>query len=258
MTDILHYERDGSIVRLTINRPDMRNALGEAGDGAAFQKASATINADEEVKCVILSGAGSAFSAGGNIKAMAERKPPFDGEATAIADNYRNGIHKIVKGIWDIKVPVIAAVNGAAIGLGNDIACLCDIRIAGRSAKFGATFLKLGLIPGDGGAWILPRLIGASRAAELLYTGKIISAAEAKEWGIVSYVVDDEALSQEAEAMAAAIIAQSGESLRATKRLLRHSLSSDFDTILEMSATTQAVLHQTDAHHKALVSMLDK
>src|SRR5690606_39678667 len=122
-----------------------------------------------------------------------------------IRERYRNGIHRIVKSVWGIEVPVIAAVNGPAIGLGNDVACLADTRIAADTAIFGATFLKIGLIPGDGGAWLLPRIIGMARASELLYTGDTGDAATAREWGRVSGVGPAAELRASARTLAAKI-----------------------------------------------------
>ncbi len=258
MSDILRIERDGAIVTLVINRPDMRNPLGEEGDGAAFQAAVADINADRSIRCVVLTGAGSAFSAGGNIKAMQNRESNFAGSPAHVADRYRHGIHQIVKALWGVEVPLIAAVNGPAIGLGNDVACLADIRIASEKAIFGATFLKIGLIPGDGGAWLLPRNIGMSRASELLFTGKTISAQEAAQWGLVSEVVAHEALMPRAYETAAQIVVQSAESLRAAKRLLRHGQSVSFDTLMEMSANAQALMHASDDHIEAVSAFIEK
>jgi 2-(1,2-epoxy-1,2-dihydrophenyl)acetyl-CoA isomerase len=236
----------------------MRNALGEPGDGGVFSDAVAQINADRSVRCVILTGAGSAFSAGGNVKAMQKREGPFGGGGAHIADGYRRGIHQIVKSLWGLEVPAIAAVNGPAIGLGNDVACLCDMRIASEKAIFGATFLKIGLIPGDGGAWLLPRIIGGARAAELLFTGKTISAGEALGWGLVSQVVSDDKLLETAHDMAHHVAGQSAEALRAAKRLMRHGQNSSFETIMEMSASAQALMHLSDDHNEAVSAMLEK
>ena len=255
---VLEVRQQGHIVTLTINRPDMRNALGEPGDGQFFFDAVAAINADRNVRCVILTGAGSAFSAGGNIKAMQQREGPFGGPAAHIADGYRRGIHQIVKSLWGLEVPAIAAVNGPAIGLGNDVACLCDMRIAAQDARLGATFLKVGLIPGDGGAWLLPRLIGHARASELLFTGKTISAAEALEWGLVSQVVSGDKLIETAQSMAEEVVKQGPEALRAAKRLLRHGQNVGFETLMEMSANAQALMHVSDDHHEAVSAMLEK
>ncbi|MDA9230236.1 crotonase/enoyl-CoA hydratase family protein [Alphaproteobacteria bacterium] len=258
MTDVLAYHQQGHVAILTITRPEMRNALGEPGDGDSFTKLTQRLNADRSIRCVILTGEGSAFSAGGNVKAMRDGQPPFDGAGVHIADGYRNGIHQIVKSLWGLQVPVIAAVNGPAIGLGNDVACLCDMRIASQKALFGSTFLKIGLIPGDGGAWLLPRIIGGARASELLFTGRTIDANTALAWGLVSQVVEPEALLQTALDLAAEICAQPPEALRAAKRLLRHGEQASFETIMEMSAATQALMHETQDHSEAVRAMLDK
>ena len=255
---MLEFDQQGHIVTLTINRPDMRNALGEPGDGVVFSDAVAQINADRNVRCVILTGAGSAFSAGGNVKAMQNREGPFGGAGAHIADGYRRGIHQIVKSLWGLEVPAIAAVNGPAIGLGNDVACLCDMRIASEKAIFGATFLKIGLIPGDGGAWLLPRIIGGARASELLFTGKTISAEEALRWGLVSQVVSGDKLLETAHDIANQIAQQSAEALRAAKRLLRLGQNSDFATVMEMSANAQALMHLSEDHKEAVSAMLEK
>ncbi len=254
----LLYDKHGSVVRLTINRPEARNPLGEEGDGALFADAAQRINEDREVRCVILTGAGPAFSAGGNLKAMRARSGSFAGAPVHIRERYRSGIHRLVKAVWGIEVPVIAAVNGPAIGLGNDVACLADLRIAADTALFGATFLKIGLVPGDGGAWILPRTIGMARAAELFYTGDTIDAATALAWGLVSRVVPAAQLMAEAEALAARICRQPPDVLRMTKRLMREGQGTSFDTIMEMSAAFQALAHVTEDHAEAVDAFFDK
>ncbi|HEY1837403.1 MAG TPA: crotonase/enoyl-CoA hydratase family protein [Rhizomicrobium sp.] len=254
----LLFEKEGHVVTLTINRPDTRNPLGEDGDGDLFADACARINADRDVRCAILTGAGKAFSAGGNLKSMKERSGTFAGVGVHIRERYRNGIHRIVKSLWNLEVPLIAAVNGAAIGLGNDIACLADIRIAAETAVFGATFLKIGLIPGDGGAWILPRTIGMSRAAELFFTADTIGADVALAWGLVSKVMPGDWLMGEAKAMAARICRQPPDALRMTKKLMREGQGVSFDTIMEMSAAMQSLVHLTADHHEAVAAFFDK
>ena len=254
----LLFEKSGAVVTLTINRPEARNPLGEEGDGPLFADAAQRINEDRTVRCVILTGAGKAFSAGGNLKAMRERSGAFAGAAVHIRERYRNGIHRLVKAIWGIEVPVIAAVNGPAIGLGNDVACLADMRIAADSAIFGATFLKVGLVPGDGGAWILPRTIGMARAAELFFTGDTIDAATAREWGLVSKVVPAETLMDEARALAARVCRQPPDVLRMTKRLMREGQGAGFDTIMELSASMQSIAHLTSDHAEAVAAFFEK
>ena len=254
----LLFAKDGPLVTLTINRPESRNPLGEEGDGALFADAAARINEDREVRAVILTGAGSAFSAGGNVKSMRDKGGAFSGPGVAIRERYRTGIHRIVKSLWGIEVPVVAAVNGPAIGLGNDVACLADTRIAADTAIFGATFLKIGLIPGDGGAWLLPRVIGMARASELLFTGDTVDAATALSWGLVSRVVPAATLMEEARAIALRIARQPPDVLRMTKRLLREGMGVSFDTIMELSASMQALAHHTEDHAEAVSAFLDK
>jgi enoyl-CoA hydratase/carnithine racemase len=254
----LLFEKTGSIATLTINRPEARNPLGEEGDGDLFAAAADRINADRDVRCAILTGAGKAFSAGGNLKAMRERSGSFSGGSVHIREHYRTGIHKMVKALWGIEVPLIAAVNGAAIGLGNDVACLADMRIAADGAIFGATFLKVGLVPGDGGAWILPRTIGHARAAELFFTGDTIDAQTALAWGLVSRVVPADTLMAEARALAERVCRQPPDVLRMTKKLMREGQTATFDTIMEMSAALQSLAHLTADHAEAVAAFFDK
>ncbi len=254
----LLFDKSGAVVTLTINRPDVRNPLGEEGDGRLFSEAATRINEDRDVRCVILTGAGKAFSAGGNLKAMRERSGAFAGAAVHIRERYRNGIHRLVKALWNIEVPMIAAVNGPAIGLGNDVACLADMRIAADTAIFGATFLKVGLVPGDGGAWILPRTIGTARAAELFFTGDTIDAPTALAWGLVSRVVPGDTLMDEARALASRICRQPPDVLRMTKKLMREGQGVSFDTIMEMSAAMQSIAHLTADHAEAVNAFFEK
>jgi enoyl-CoA hydratase/carnithine racemase len=258
MSDFLIFEREGPVATLTINRAESRNPLGHEGDGDAFAEAAARINADRSIRAVILTGAGKAFSAGGDVKAMREKGGAFAGPGVTIRERYRNGIHRIVRSVWNIEVPVIAAVNGPAIGLGNDVACLADTRIASDTAIFGATFLKIGLVPGDGGAWLLPRVIGMARASELLYTGDTIDAATALSWGLVSRVVPAASLMDEARKLAGRMAAQPPDVLRMTKKLLREGQSVSFDNIMELSAAMQALAHHTQDHAEAVNAFFEK
>jgi enoyl-CoA hydratase/carnithine racemase len=254
----LLFEKSGPVVTLTINRAESRNPLGEEGDGELFADAAARINTDRDVRCAILTGAGQSFSAGGNVKAMRERSGAFAGAGVHIRERYRHGIHKIVRSIWGIEVPLIAAVNGHAVGLGNDVACLADMRIAADNAIFGATFLKIGLVPGDGGSWILPRVVGYARAAELVFTADTIDAATALNWGLVSKVVPSATLMDEARSLASRICRQPPDVLRMTKKLMREGQNVSFDTIMEMSAAYQALAHLTEDHKEAVSAFFEK
>lgn len=258
MIEIVKVDRSGPIATLTINRPDSLNALGEPGDGAAFEAACDAINADLSIRCAILTGQGRAFSAGGNVKAMQAREGAFAGSPAEVRQGYRGNIHRIARSLYGLEVPLIAAVNGPAIGLGCDVACFADIRIAAETAKFGVTFLKLGLIPGDGGAWLMPRTIGMSRAAELLFTGDVVDADTALAWGLVSKVVPGEQLMADTLALAQRIAQQPPQALRMAKLLLRQGQTTTYDTVLELSAAAQALMHHTRDHEEGVAAILDK
>lgn len=255
---MLIVERHGAVAILRLNRPEAMNAVGQAGDGVAMRDACAALNADKRINCVILTGEGRAFSAGGDLKAMNDPDGVFAGSPVQIRDHYRHGIHDIVRALYELDMPVIAAVNGPAIGLGCDLAGTADIRIASDKAKFGVTFLKIGLAPGDGGAWLLPRTIGMERAAELLFTGEVIPAETAAEWGLVSRVVPHDSLMDEAMALAQRIAAMPAQALRLTKALLREGRTSSFAQALEMAASAQAQLHSTADFREGVQAMLDK
>ena len=255
---LLTIEKRGHVAILTLNRPDAMNALGMPGDGDQIQAVCEEINDDAEVRCVVLTGAGRAFSAGGDVKAMKAREGAFGGSGVQIRDGYRRNIHRVVRSIYGLEVPSIAAINGAAIGLGMDVACMADIRIAADTAKMGVTFLKLGLIPGDGGAWLLPRTIGMSRAAEMLFTGDVIDAATAAAWGLVSRVVPAAELMGAAIALAEKIAQQPPHALRLAKSLLKQGQTASYDTLMEMSAAAQAISHLTEDHMEGVDAILEK
>ena len=215
-------------------------------------------NADHDVRVVILTGAGKAFSSGGNVKHMRDREGMFAGTPAEIRQGYRHAVQRIPQAMASLEVPAIAAVNGAAIGAGCDLTLMCDIRIAAESAVFAESFVKVGLIPGDGGAWFLPRAIGLSRASEMAFTGDPIDATTALEWGLVSRVVRDAELLDAARTLAARIATNPPHVLRMTKSLLRHGQATSLDALLELSAAMQAVAHHTSDHHEAVDALLAK
>lgn len=258
MTDKLLYEQDGHIVTLTFNMPDTRNALTDQDLTSAIVGAITRINADMSVRCAIVTGAGKAFSSGGNLKHMRDKVSIFGGDALDAKDSYRSGIQQVAKAMWDCEVPLIAAVNGPAYGAGCDTTCLCDIRIASTAATFAENFVRVGLISGDGGAWLLPRQIGLSRAAEMTFTGEPIDAATALEWGLVSKVVDPDDLLPEARKLAARIAHNPPRQLRMAKRLLREGLTTRLDSVLQLAAAYQGACHQTEDHAEAVNALLEK
>lgn len=257
MNESVTYEQDGSIVTLTLNEPATRNAVSPAITEALVEY-TRRINQDLTVGCVILTGAGEGFSSGGNVKEMKERTGLFGGSPAEIRRRYLHGIQQIPLAMYELEVPSIAAVNGAAIGAGCDLATMCDIRIAGRSAVFAESFLRVGLVSGDGGAWFLPRIVGLSKAYEMTFTGDFIKADEAERLGLVSKVVDDDKLMEEARTLAQRIAAHPTHSLRLTKRLLRDSQQVSLPIALEMASSAQALVQHTHDQHEAVVAFVDK
>lgn len=253
------YEVRGRIALLTLNRPDTRNAIGEHSDCAELVEAVERANADPAVSVLVLTGSGSAFSAGGNLKGMRDRNGigPLATPADT-RDNYRRGVQKIALAFANLEIASIAAVNGHAVGLGCDIACLCDMRVASDAAKFAASFVKMGIVPGDGGAWILPRTIGYANAAEMILTGDTYTAAEAKGMGLVNKVVPADQVLDEAFRLADRVAANPPRAVRLAKRLLREGQHSRLPDVLELSAAFQALAHETADHKEAVNAFLDK
>lgn len=253
------YGTSGRIATLTLNNPEARNAIGTQEQCEDVVQAVERVNRDASVSAVIITGAGRDFCSGGNLRKIRDRSEFARGPNPATTrDNYRRGVQRLVRALWNIEVPVIAAVNGAAIGLGCDIACTCDIRIAASSARFAESFLKIGLIPGDGGAWFLPRVVGFSKAAEMTFTGDLVDAESALACGLVSKVVPGERLLEEARVLAGRIAANPPQALRLAKRLLRESHHARLDDVLELSAAFQALLQESEDHAEAVAAAIDK
>ncbi len=257
MTPFLKTERDGAILTLTMNQPETRNALTGNTAVAEFVRSCADIAQDRSVRVVILTAAGPVFSSGGNVKDM-QRYYTQAVSADTVREEYRNGIQRLPRALYNLDVPVICAVNGPAIGAGMDLTCMCDIRIASDKATFAESFVKVGIVPGDGGAWLLPRVVGMSKASEMAFTGEALTAAEALACGLVSRVVAPEALMDEARKLAGKIAANPGGVLRMTKRLLREGERSTLESLLETSAAYQAIAHLTPDHEEAVRAFVEK
>jgi enoyl-CoA hydratase/carnithine racemase len=257
MTKFLKYEQDGAIVTLTMNDPDRRNPLTGNSAVEEFLEAADRIEKDASVRVVIVTGSGKAFSAGGDVKDMKKYEDDTL-RPVSIRTEYQQGIQRLTLALYNLEVPMIAAVNGYAIGAGCDLTCMCDIRIAGESAKFAESFIKVGLIPGDGGAWLLPRVVGMSKAAEMAFTGEMLDANAALACGLVSRVVPDDQLLAEVGALAAKIAANPGPTLRMTKRLLKEGQVTRLSTLLELSASYQALAHKTAEHAEAVNAFMEK
>ena len=257
MTSFLKTTRDGAVLTWTMSQPKTRNAL--TGNNAVdeFLQACAAVNLDRSVRVVVLTGEGPVFSSGGNVKDM-QRYSTQKLSPEAIREEYRNGIQRLPKALYNLDVPMIAAVNGPAIGAGLDLACMCDIRIASAKATFAESFVKVGIVPGDGGAWLLPRAVGMSKASEMAFTGEALTAQEALACGLVSRVVAHESLMETARALARKIAANPGGVLRMTKRLLREGERATLESLLEISASYQAIAHMEPDHHEAVRAFVEK
>ena len=258
MTNLILQERDGAVLTLTLNEPDRRNPISDIATVDALIAAIEAADADIEVRCVILTGAGSAFSSGGDLKKMVPGAGLRDARAVQTRRNYKAGIQRIPLAFQALEVPVICAVNGPAIGAGLDLTTMCDIRVANESAKFAESFVKLGIIPGDGGAWLLPRIIGFPMACELALTGRMIDAAEALRVGLVTHVVPADQLMAKAREIAAEIAANPPHATRMTKRLLREGQTATLPTLLDMSAAMQALAHSTADNDEAIKAFIER
>lgn len=257
LTDALIEVAD-RVATLTLNRHDVRNALTGTHLIDDIVAVADWVNACDEVSVLIVTGAGSAFSAGGNINDMARRGGDFAGDVAEVATRYRRGIQRIPMALQQVEVPIIAAVNGPAIGAGFDLANMADIRIASESAKFGETFLNLGIIPGDGGAWFMQRLIGYQRAFELTLGGRIVDAAEARELGIVLEVVEPARLMDRVQELAGQFARQPPKALRLTKRLMKMAQRMELKDFLDLCAVFQGMCHNEPEHLEAVQRMLER
>lgn len=253
----VRYEARGPIATITLDRPEARNAYSDAmldGLVAALDMAEA----DGDVRCIVLTGAGKAFHAGGDLKQMRDGAGMFAGGPVELRRQYVEGIQRIPRRFARCDKPIVAALNGPAIGAGLDLACMCDIRIAARGVKMGSTFVKVGLVPGDGGAYVLARTIGFSRALALVLTGRLVEADEALAIGLVHEVCESDALMATAHRWAEEIAANAPLAVRMTKRAAYRSWDLDLDTALELAASFQGMVQNTADHREAVAAILEK
>lgn len=252
------YAREDAVAIITLNLPEMRNPISEREMVEGLTAALTRADADPEVRVAILTGAGKAFSSGGNIKSMEAALEQRGSRPIETIEYYRDGIQRIPLAFERLEVPIIAAVNGPAIGAGCDLACMCDMRIAAESARFAESFVKMSLIPGDGGGWFLPRVVGYAKAAEMTFTGDQIDAREALACGLVSQVVPDAELMTAARALAARVAANPRQAVRMAKRLMVRGREMSLAANLEMCGSVQALIQSTADHREAVHAFLEK
>ena len=245
------YEVSAGIGTITMNAPENRNAFDDKMLGslsAAFERAQL----DPEVAVVVFTGAGRAFSAGGDISTMGADTDPVARKA-----DFTDNVHRLPRAIERLDKPTIAMINGTAVGAGLDMALLCDLRIAAETARLSEGYIGIGLVPGVGGAYLLPRLVGLTRAIELLFTGRAVTGSEAAEMGLVTRAVPAGDLDRETYALAAELAAKPPFALRTMKRLIYQSLDTQFATALELASSQVSIL-MSGAEHKAEVAALRK
>ncbi len=252
MPDLIETVEDG-VATLTLNRPENLNALSDEirlGLLDGFSR----LGADDAIGCIVLTGSGRGFCAGGDVKTMGSRSAKgFEERAAGVAQSGR-----IPMLMHNTPKPIIGMINGVAVGAGLSMAGACDIRIAARSARFGTGFIKIGLSGDWGGTWTLTRLVGTAKARELFFTGDVIDADEALRIGLVNKVVDDADLSQATMALAHRIAAMPHVALGYTKRNLAAAETGDFVTSLELEAFNQARCSQLEDHREAILAFKEK
>lgn len=257
MTSIKTKTEDGVAV-VTLARPEIRNAL--TGEDMLEELLDAIHDAetDPEVGVLVLEAEGPAFSAGGNVKEMAAGEGIFQGKPDELVERYRDTIQQVTRFLATTDLVTIAAVDGPAIGAGFDLVLGCDLRIGSRNSRFAHTFIEMGIIPGDGGAWLLPRVVGWQKAAELALTARSVDAQEALRLGILLELVGSDQLTERVMGLATEIASKPRPAVVMTKRLLRQARSMDLDGFLELSAAMQAVAHSTPEHTEAVNSYVEK
>lgn len=240
------------VATLTLNRPERRNAFDVEMIDCWHDRLSSAL-VDPQVRVIVLAGSGKAFCAGGDLDEVIK----FRTQDSLTRKNFLwEHVHKIAFALERADKPVIAAVNGAASGAGCDMALMCDLRIAARSAVFSESYIRLGLIAGDAGTFFLPRLIGSARALELFWTGRDVHSDEAERIGLVNRVVDDADLLPATYELARQIASQSPHAVRLFKRAVYQSLTLPLATHLDMVSSHMAVLEDTPEHHVALDALV--
>lgn len=246
------------VALLQFRRNDVRNALTGTSLVDDILQTLDWANRTEQVSVLVLTGEGAAFSSGGNVKEMQNRQGLFAGSVMEIQDQYRRGIQQLPLAMERAEVLLIAAVNGPAIGAGFDLACMCDLRVGSTAAVVGETFINLGIIPGDGGAWFLQRLVGYQRAVELTFTGRLVKAQEALDLGIFLELAEPEDLLTRARQLAQQVAAKPPHGVRLTKRLMKHAQRGELSDFLDLCACFQGMSHHMADHGEAVNAFLEK
>jgi enoyl-CoA hydratase/carnithine racemase len=256
--ELLDLDIADRIATLTLNRPERLNALSPQLTDELADALATLARGEEDVRCVVLTGAGRAFCAGGDTGGMpggAQERPRRTGEE--IRRSFR-GAQSVILGLHKLEVPTIAMVNGDAVGGGFDLACACDVITAAESARFMVAYRRIGLIPGSGGAWLYPRRLGLNKAAELMFTGDFMPAAEGYRLGMVSLLAPLDALREKTMELAARIASGPPISLRLMKLLLYRGQQMDLETAMHMAALGSSITLASEDHVEGITAMREK
>jgi len=251
------YEQEGNVVVVTINRPQAMNALTMKTYGE-MEDAVRKVEADHEARVLVITGNGRGFCSGDDVKQVMLDTEQVARRREMQKLQIRRQATPLAAALMNMVKPTIAAVNGAAVGWGMDLALMCDIRIASEAAKFGEIFVLRGLIADLGGLYCLPLVVGLSKAYELLYTGDVISAQEALKIGLVSKVVAPDQLLPEAKTLAQRIAANPPLAVQRTKEAVRRGLDPKLGALAEYHSDSLAVLFQTEDHKEGATAFIEK
>lgn len=254
MGEVLEFDVHEHIATLTLNRPEQHNAFNTEMIRLWTQALDDCMDNDD-IRCAVLTGAGKTFCSGGDLNEL--RGDIGKGAAEQKAKLWE-GIHGVAKALHRLDKPIIAAVNGAATGAGMDMALWCDLRFAADSARFAETYVKVGLVPGDGGAWLLPRLIGTSRALELLLSGDFIDANRALELGLVNRVFPAQDLLAQTYDYAARLARGPRQAMRMIKRAVYQGATQDLHSHLDMISSHMGVAMTSPEHAEGVAAFLEK
>jgi 2-(1,2-epoxy-1,2-dihydrophenyl)acetyl-CoA isomerase len=250
--EVLIFRKEKGVAVITLNNPEIRNALSDKMMDELLL-ALDEIEKDDEIRAVVITGAGRAFSSGGNVSGMQRLT-----ESATLARDAVFRLSKLIMRITELEKPIIAAVNGAAVGAGCNLALAADIVVASEGAVFSEIFVRIGLLPDAGGMFILPRLVGVSNAKRLCFTGDMVNAAEAERMGLANKVVPAEQLEAEALGLAERLAQGPTKAIALTKRIINRSLSSDLAAVCEYEAQAQAILLQTEDFREGMQAFLEK
>lgn len=251
-------EQDQNILFVTLNSPENANALSSAMI-KSLKEVLENAEYDKDIRVIIVKGEGKFFCAGGNIKDMVEKKGIFKGDSNTLRINYQRDIQTIPRTIEALTKPVIAQINGAAIGAGFDLTLMCDLRVSLKTASVGQTFNKISLIPGDGGAYFLTRIVGYAKACEMLLTGRIYKARDLETFGVFTDLCDNEnELTDKTLKLAREISQNSPIAISLGKQLLKHALRGELSHHLDMAASFQSITQRTSDHFEGLKAFNEK